>query len=109
MQSFRPSRTLLTLGGMLTVASLSRLPPTTSRCTNAFDFGRAFRCGWLFARPPFALGIGLHVADRLRLRVNRLGLRIADRLGQHLMQLSLGGCGRLCHLATISLSTSRRP
>ena len=61
--------------------ALSRLPPTASRCTNAFDFGCAFRCGWLFGRPPFALGIGLHVADRLRLRVNRLGLRIADRLG----------------------------
>jgi hypothetical protein len=34
-----------------------------------------------------------------------LWLRIADRLGQHLMQLSLGRSGRICHLATIYLST----
>jgi hypothetical protein len=37
----------------------------------------------------------------------RLGLCVADGFGEHLMQLSLGRCGRLCHLATISLSTSR--
>jgi len=68
-----------------------------------------FGAGRVLRGPPFALGIGLHVADRLRLRVNRLGLRIADRLGQHLMQLSLGRCGRLRHLATNFLSTSRLP
>ena len=68
------------------------------RCTSAFDFGRAFRRGLRVARSPFALGIRLHVAGLFRLRVNGLGLRIADRLGQHLMQLSLGRCGRLCHL-----------
>jgi hypothetical protein len=89
--------------------ALSRLPLTASRCTNAFDFGRAFRCASRVARPPFALGIGLLVADRLRLRFNRLGLRIADRLGQHLKQLRLGRFGRRCHLATISLSTSQLP
>jgi hypothetical protein len=37
-----------------------------------------------------ALWLGLSVADRLGLRVDRLGLRVADRLGQHLMKLSLG-------------------
>jgi hypothetical protein len=83
--------------------ALSRLPLTASRCTDAFDLGGAFRRGSRAARP--ALGIGLNVANRLSLRVNRLGLRIADRLGQHLMQLGLGRCGGLCHFATISLST----
>ena len=88
---------------------LSRLPLTPSRCTTAFDFRRPFRRGLRLARPPFALGIGLHGADRLRLRANRLPLRIADRLGQHLMQLGLGRRRRLCHLATISLLISRLP
>jgi hypothetical protein len=36
-------------------------------------------------------------------------LRIADRLSQHLMQLSLGRCGRFRHIAAISLSTSPLP
>jgi hypothetical protein len=89
--------------------ALSRLALTAGRCTNAFDFGRAFRRGLRAATPPFALGIGLHITDRLRLRFNWLRLRIADRLGQHLMQLGLGRRGRLCHLGPISLSTSRLP
>jgi len=79
------------------------------RCTNAFDFGRAFRCGMRVAWLAFALWLGLHVADRLRLRINRLGLCISDRIGEHLVQLGLGRCGRLCHLATISLSTAPLP
>ena len=70
---------------------------------NAF---RAFRRGSRVAKPSFALGVGLHVAD-FRLRFNRLGLRIADRLGQHLKQLRLGRFGRRCHLATISRSIVR--
>jgi hypothetical protein len=89
--------------------ALSRLPLPASRCTNALDFGRAFRRGSHVARPTFVLGIGLHVADRLGLRVDGLRLRIADCLGQHLMQLRLGRPGGLCHLAAISLSTSRLP
>src|SRR5215469_7615082 len=89
--------------------ALSRLPLAASRCTNAFDFGPAFRRGSRTARLPFALGIGLHVADLIRLRVYRLGLRVADRLGQHRMQLSLGRCRRFCHPAAICLSTSQLP
>src|SRR5579871_6529359 len=104
MRTFRPAAPLVK--GRL---HLWRLPLAGSRCTKAFDFGRAFRRGSRAARPRFALGIGLLVADRLRLRVNRMRLRIADRLGQHLMQLCLGRRRRFCHLATISLSTSRLP
>jgi hypothetical protein len=92
-------------GARLGSPALSRLPLTASRCTNVFDFGRAFRRATRVARPPFALGLGLLVADPLRLRMYRLGLCVADGFGEHLMQLSLGRCGRLCHLATISLST----
>jgi hypothetical protein len=68
----------------------------------ADDFGRAFRCGSGLPGSRVALRLGLLVADRL-------GLRIPDSLGQHLMQLSLGRCGRFCHFATISLSISRLP
>lgn len=73
-----------------------------SGCPNAFEFGRAFRCGSRLAGSRVALRLGWLVADRL-------GLRIPDSLCQHLMQLSLGRYGRFCHFATISLSTSRLP
>ena len=49
-----------------------------------------FGAGRVIARP--ALAMGLNVANRVSLRTNRL--RIADCLGQHLMQFSLGQCGK---------------
>jgi hypothetical protein len=77
----------------------------TLLAANSFDFCRAFRRGSRVAFRRWS-----RVTDRLGLlAADRLGLRIADRLGQHLMQLSLGRCGRFCHFATISLSTSRLP
>ena len=76
---------------------------------NAFDFGRVFRRGSL-AGARVALRLGLRVTDRRGLLVaDRPWLRVADCLGQHLMQLGLVWCGRFCHFATISLSTSRLP
>src|SRR6266850_532475 len=62
-------------------ALLTPLLAASSRCPNAFDFGRARRRGSRFAGLRFALRLGSRVADRLGLRVtDRRGLRIADRL-----------------------------
>ena len=94
--------------GLPTPAASSTPLLAAGRCPNAFVFDRALRRSCV-AGASFALRLGLRVADRLRLRVDRLGLRVADRLGQHLEQVSLGRCGRFCHFATISLSTSRLP
>ena len=69
---------------------------------DSFDLDRALRRRSCVAGMRFGLRLGLLVADRL-------GLRVADRLGQHLMQLSLGRCGRFRHFATIFLSTSPLP
>jgi hypothetical protein len=102
-----PSR-LLRVAGLPTPAALSTSLLAAGRCPNAFVFDRALRRSCV-AGSSFALRLGLRVADRLRLRVDRLGLRVADRRGQHLEQVSLGRCGRFCHFATISLSTSRLP
>jgi hypothetical protein len=76
-------------------------------CVLRFGAGCVLRFGSGCA---LRIGSGCASADGLRLRVmDRLGLRIADRLSLHLMQFSLGRCGRLCHFTTISLSTSRLP
>src|ERR1700747_1443621 len=94
--------------GASAYGSMATMIASRRRLTaSSFDFGGAL---WRGSRSRLALRRGLRVADRLGLNVtDRLGLRIVDRLGQHRMQLSLGRCGRLCHFATISLSTSQLP